>query len=51
MMDRAPYVEKFLFDVPQGGTADCDEAIIGDAMLDQMKEKMKDVLAGGEHRH
>lgn len=52
MMGReAPYVEKFLFDVPQGGTADYDEAIIGDAMLDQMKEKMKDVLAGGEHRH
>lgn len=52
MMDReAPYVEKFFFEIPKGGTADYDEAIIGDDMLAQMKEKMKDVVSGDERRH
>jgi hypothetical protein len=52
MMDReAPYVEQFLFEIPQGGTADYDEANIGPDMLDQMKEKMKDVLSGHGRRH
>lgn len=52
MMNRdAPYVEKFLFDVPKGGTADYDEAMIGDDMLDQMKKKMKDVFSGDARHH
>lgn len=52
MMNRpAPYVEDFLFEVPQGDTADFDESIIGDSMLRQMGEKMKDVFRGEETKH
>lgn len=46
VMDRkAPYVEKLLFDVPDGATADLDESIIGEPMAQQMAEKVKDLIS------
>ena len=52
MMNRsAPYVETFLFEVPQGQTADFDESVIGDNMLHQMGEKMKDMFRGEDTKH
>lgn len=50
MMNRpAPYVEAFQFEVPKGGTADYDEAMIGGSMLKQMGEKIKDAFSGSRH--
>lgn len=52
MMNRsAPYSEKLLFEPPKGDTAYVDESVIGGDMLDQMAEKMKDVLGGDERHH
>ncbi len=47
VMNRpAPYTERLLFEIAQGNTADRDEVLIAQPMLDQMKEKMKDVVSG-----
>lgn len=43
----APYAEKLQFTPPSGETADPDEAIIAQAMVDQAIEKAKDVLGVG----
>lgn len=43
----APYAERLQFDPPSGSTADHDEAIIGNAMLDQVGEKIKDAFGAG----
>lgn len=40
----APYAERLLFDPPKGGTMDPDEGLMTPHMLNQMKEKVKDVL-------
>jgi hypothetical protein len=42
MSRPAPYTERLLFQPARGGTADSDEVQIGDAMLQQMKEKVRD---------
>lgn len=47
----APYAERLQFDRPHGGTADKDESNIAPHMLDQMKEKAKDLLSGGDRAH
>lgn len=44
----APYAEGLLFDPPAGDTADPDESIIAEGMLDQAKEKVKDIFGQGE---
>lgn len=52
MVDReAPYTERLLFDIPEGGTADYDESMIAGDMLTQMKEKAKEVFKGEEKPH
>lgn len=52
MLNRsAPYLEEFLFEVPRSDTADFDESIIGDSMLHQMGEKIKDVFIGKDTKH
>lgn len=43
----APYAERLQFDPPHGGTADKDEAMIAPHMLNQMKEKAKDLFSDG----
>lgn len=48
---EAPYVERLLFEPAHGGTADKDEANIAAHMLDQVKEKAKDILTGRDHQH
>jgi hypothetical protein len=40
----APYAERLLFDPPNGGTADPDEANMTPHMLNQIKEKVKDAF-------
>ena len=44
----APYAERLLFDVPQGGTEDLDESEISGAILRQTGGKIKDVITGQE---
>jgi hypothetical protein len=44
----APYAERLLFDLPQGGTEDLDESAIGEAITQQMAGKAKDAVGGGE---
>ena len=44
----APYAERLLFEVPQGGTEDLDESMISGAVLRQAGGKIKDVLTGSE---
>ncbi len=44
----APYAERFQFAVPEGGTEDSDESMIGGAMVRQTVGKVKDLLTGGE---
>src|SRR5437868_14628948 len=44
----APYAERILFEVPQGGTEDLDESMISGAVLRQAGGKIKDVLTGRE---
>ncbi len=46
----APYAEKLLFDPPKGGTMDPDEGLIAPHMLNQVKEKAKDIFSGGAGR-
>lgn len=43
----APYTERLQFEVPRGGTVDVDETMISQAMLDQMGEKLKDLVGKG----
>jgi hypothetical protein len=42
----APYAERLLFEVPQGGTEDLDESKISGAILRQTGGKIKDVVTG-----
>lgn len=42
----APYAERLLFE-PRMGSGDPDEGIIGNAMMDQLAEKMKDLVGAG----
>ena len=44
----APYAERILFEVPQGGTEDLDESMISGAVLRQAGGKIKDALTGRE---
>jgi hypothetical protein len=44
----APYAERLLFTPPGEETADPDEAIIGSHVVDQIKEKFKDLVGGGD---
>ena len=44
----APYAERLLFEVPQGGTEDLDKSMIGGAIAQQTVGKIKDVLTGGD---
>ncbi len=44
----APYAEHFQFAVPEGGTEDPDESMIGGAMVRQTVGKVKDLLTGGD---
>jgi hypothetical protein len=45
---EAPYVERLLFEVPQGGTEDLDESHLAGAVLQQTAGKLKDAVTGGE---
>jgi hypothetical protein len=42
----APYAERFLFDVPQGGTEDLDTSMISGPIAHQLGGKIKDVVTG-----
>jgi hypothetical protein len=42
----APYAERLLFEVPQGGTEDLDHGTIAGAVVRQAAGKVKDVLTG-----
>ena len=44
----APYAERLQFELPQGGTEDPDESMIGGAMARQTLGKVKDLLTGSE---
>ena len=44
---NAPYAERLLFEVPQGGTEDLDETTIPHAALQQTAGKLKDLVTGG----
>jgi hypothetical protein len=44
----APYAERLLFQVPQGGTEDLDKSMISGAIVQQTAGKIKDVLTGGD---
>jgi hypothetical protein len=44
----APYAERILFEIPQGGTEDLDSSEISGAILRQTGGKIKDVLTGHE---
>jgi hypothetical protein len=44
----APYAERLLFDVPEGGTEDLDESAIGGAIAGQLTGKAKDTVGRGE---
>lgn len=43
----APYAEQLLFDPPRGETVDPDDSVIAPQMIEQMKEKGKDLFFGG----
>jgi hypothetical protein len=45
---QAPYTERLLFEVPQGGTEDPDQSHLSGAVLQQAVGKLKDALTGGE---
>ena len=45
---NAPYAERLLFDVPDGGTEDLDATTAAPALVQQMAGKVKDVITGGE---
>ena len=42
----APYAERFLFEVPRGGTHDLDESMISGSIAQQAAGKVKDVVTG-----
>jgi hypothetical protein len=42
----APYAERLLFEVPEGGTEDLDRSHISGAILEQAAGKAKDILTG-----
>jgi hypothetical protein len=42
----APYAERLLFDVPEGGTQDLDEPLVGRPIVEQAAGKVKDLLTG-----
>ena len=42
----APYAERLLFEVPQGGTEDLDESMLAGAVVQQAAGKVKDVVTG-----
>jgi hypothetical protein len=42
----APYAERILFEVPQGGTEDLDQSMISGPILRQLARKLKDGLSG-----
>ena len=42
----APYTERLLFDVPEGGTEDLDESMISGAVVQQAGGEVKDLLSG-----
>jgi hypothetical protein len=42
----APYAERILFEIPQGGTEDLDKSEISGAILRQTAGKIKDVVTG-----
>jgi hypothetical protein len=44
----APYAERLLFEVPQGGTEDLDESMISGPIVDQTAGKLKDLVTGSE---
>lgn len=44
----APYAEALQFSSPDGKTADPDESIVASDMLEQMKEKLKDLTGNGD---
>jgi hypothetical protein len=44
----APYAERLLFEVPQGGTEDLDKSEISGAILRQTGGKIKDLVTGHE---
>jgi len=44
----APYAERLLFEVPQGGTEDLDKSEISGAILRQTAGKIKDAVTGRE---
>ncbi len=43
----APYAERLQFEPAAADAGDPDEKVIGDAMVQQMAEKAKDIVAGG----
>jgi hypothetical protein len=43
---KAPYAERLLFNVPQGGTEDLDESTISGPLIQQILGKVKDLLTG-----
>jgi hypothetical protein len=44
---EAPYAERLLFEVPEGGTEDLDEGHLTGAVLQQTAGKVKDTLTPG----
>jgi hypothetical protein len=44
----APYAERLLFEVSQGGTEDLDKSMISGAIVQQTAGKIKDVLRSGQ---
>jgi len=45
---NAPYAERLLFDVPNGGTEDLDEGHLAGAVIQQATGKLKDIVTGDE---
>ncbi|MBT2512204.1 hypothetical protein [Arthrobacter sp. ISL-30] len=45
---EAPYAERLLFDMPEGGTEDLDESAIGEAITEEFAGKVKDTLGHPE---
>ena len=43
----APYAERLLFEVPQGGTEDLDHSHLAESVLQQAVGKLKDALTPG----
>lgn len=45
---NAPYAERLLFDVPEGGTQDLDESMASGGMVQQAAGKVKDIVTGSD---